>query len=67
MDTQQRRCSAAVPGEERHQQSRTAMSDLQPPKEVSNGTVTYIMLTIFAIICVWVSRFMGKLTKDEAQ
>lgn len=43
------------------------MSGLQPPKEVSNGTVTYIMLTIFAIICVWGSRFVGKLTKDEAQ
>lgn len=40
---------------------------LQPPKEVSNGTVTYIMLTLFAIICIWASRFIGKLTKDEAQ
>jgi len=40
---------------------------LQPPQEVSNGTATYIMLTLFAIICLWVARFIGKLSKDEAQ
>ena len=40
---------------------------VSPPAEVTNGTVTYIMLTLFAVCVVWGSRFCGSLSKDDAQ
>lgn len=39
----------------------------EPPAEVTNGTVTYMMLTIFAVVCVWGFKACGGLSKDDAQ